>query len=181
MAEVTRLLQAIHRQYALAWWGLHGISHWGRVYESGLRLAPETHADPELILLFTLFHDACRMNEGLDPGHGQRGAELAAGLRGQLFDLPDSRFDLLYYACEKHTEGLTDGDPTVQTCWDSDRLDLARAGIRPAPDRLCTPSAREPEIIAWATDRSRRLVVPDIVHREWGLPGPGEARQAGNA
>ena len=173
------LLEVVHGQYALAWWGLHGVTHWARVYESGLRLAPETKADLEVVLLFTLLHDARRLNEGWDHGHGKRGAEFAAGLRGDLLQLSPRRFDVLYYACAKHTEGLTDGDPTVQTCWDADRLDLARAGIRPVPARLCTQAARLPETIAWATDRSERRVVPEFVHREWAIPGenpPVEAR-----
>lgn len=167
---VRPLLERIHRQYALDWWGLHGIGHWARVFESGQRLAPETLADQELILLFTLFHDARRTNEGWDHGHGLRGAELAASLR-EILRLSPQRFDLLYFACEKHTDGLTDADPTVQTCWDADRLDLPRAGIHPKPERLCTPAARAPEVIAWATGRSERRVVPEFVHREWAIPG----------
>lgn len=165
------LLEAIHGQYALSWWGLHGITHWARVYESGLRLAPDTAADLEVVLLFTLFHDARRINEGWDRGHGRRGADFAASLRGNLIQLSDRQFDLLYYACEMHTGGRTDGDPTVQTCWDADRLDLARAGIRPEAERLCTPAARAPETIAWATARSLQRVIPDFVHREWAVSG----------
>ena len=42
------------------------------------------------------------MNEVVDFGHGQRGAELAAELRGDLFDLCDADFELLYEACAKH-------------------------------------------------------------------------------
>ena len=50
-------------------------------------------------------------------------AELAASLRGDLFHLEPSRFDLLYHACEHHTDGGTEGDETILTCWDADRLD----------------------------------------------------------
>ena len=64
----------------------------------------------------------------MDDGHGQRGAELAAELRGTLFDLPDADFELLYEACARHTDGLTDADITIQTCWDADRLDLGPRG-----------------------------------------------------
>jgi uncharacterized protein len=46
------------------------------------------------------------------------------------------------------------GDVTVQTCWDADRLDLGRVGIRPVASRLCTPAARAPDVIAWAYARS---------------------------
>jgi uncharacterized protein len=40
------------------------------------------------------------------------------------FAADDDRFDLLYTACDLHTDGLTDGDVTIQACWDADRLDL---------------------------------------------------------
>ena len=44
---------------------------------------------------------------------------------------------ILHYACVHHTDGLTEGDVSVQACWDADRLDWGRVGIRPAPLRLC--------------------------------------------
>jgi uncharacterized protein len=76
---------------------------------------------------------------------------------------------LLYHACAFHTDGLTDGDPTVQTCWDADRLDLPRAGIHPSPERLCTPAAQQ--LIGWAADRSLRRMVPTLVSQEWAVAG----------
>jgi hypothetical protein len=36
-----------------------------------------------------------------------------------------------------------DGDITVQTCWDADRLDLPRVGIQPLPQFLCTEAAKK--------------------------------------
>jgi len=171
MASVAVLLQTIYDQYQLPWFGLHGVTHWARVYENGLRLAPATGADEQILLLFALFHDSRRTNEGWDEGHGRRGADYAAGLRGRTFDLTPSAFDLLYHACAFHTDGLTDGDPTVQTCWDADRLDLPRAGIHPSPDRLCTPAAQQLETIAWAADRSLRRMVPTLVSQEWAVAG----------
>ena len=171
MLSVPILLQTIHDQYQLPWFGLHGISHWARVYENALRLAPMTGADEQIVLLFALFHYTRRVNEGWDEGHGRRGADYAASLRRHAFHLTPTAFDLLYHACAFHTDGLIDGDPTVQTCWDADRLDLPRAGIYPAPDRLCTTSARVPEVIAWAADRSLRRVVPAIVSEDWAMTG----------
>jgi uncharacterized protein len=144
------------------------VTHWGRVLENGRRLAGETGADLDVLLLFCLFHDACRVNDGWDKGHGRRGAELALRLRGEAFELEPRRFDQLYHACALHTDGLTEGDITLQTCWDADRLDLARASILPRPDRLCTPAARQAEVIAWATERSRKRDVPSWLASEWG-------------
>jgi uncharacterized protein len=169
--DLSSLLRTVHDQYRLPWFGLHGVSHWARVYENGLRLAPLTGADEQLLLLFAIFHDARRVNEGWDDGHGRRGAELASSLRATALHLPPPQFDLLYHACALHTDGLVDGDPTVQTCWDADRLDLPRAGIEPSPQRLCTEPARREETIAWATERSVRRVVPPIVAGEWAVAG----------
>jgi uncharacterized protein len=53
-----------------------------------------------------------------------------------------------------HTDGMVAADPTTQTCWDADRLDLGRVGIRPNAELLCTPAARAPQIIEWAWQRS---------------------------
>ena len=100
-----------------------------------------------------IFHDSRRVNEGTDEGTARRGAELATQLRGDWFDLPDEDFDLLCFACARHTDGLMDGDITVRTCWDADRLDLGRVGICPEPKRLCTAAAKSPDILKWADGR----------------------------
>ena len=75
---------------------------------------------------------------------------------------------LLYKACHGHTHARTHPDVTVQTCWDSDRLDLGRVGITPHPSRLCTEVAKRPEIIKWADGRASFGVVPKFVLEEWG-------------
>ena len=81
-------------------------------------------------------------------------AELAAAFRSLHFQLSDERFDLLYTACADHTEGRTEGDVTIQTCWDSDRLDLGRVGVMPEPSRLCTTAARSRDMLLWADGRA---------------------------
>ncbi|HRH44082.1 MAG TPA: hypothetical protein PKY82_20795, partial [Pyrinomonadaceae bacterium] len=63
--------------------------------------------------------------------------------------------DLLTFACTHHNAGILEGDITVQTCWDADRLDLGRIGIRPNPQYLCTKTAKRVEIIEWAYNKSR--------------------------
>jgi len=164
---VRDLLEAIREQYLLDWDGLHGIGHWARVCENGLRIASGSGADAQVLTCFALFHDACRKNQGWDPGHGKRGADLAARLRGRVFDMDDTRFALLARACAGHTSGRSDPSPTVLACWDSDRLDLARAGISPDPSLLNTEAARDPELIAWASARSLARCIPDFVKSEW--------------
>jgi uncharacterized protein len=145
------LLEAIRGQCRLPSESIHGIAHWARVRTIGLRLAESTGADPTVVELFAVFHDACRVNEDRDPDHGRRGADLAARLQGHAFDLSETTFSHLLTACANHTDGHTEAPVTVQTCWDADRLDLGRVGIPPDPTRLCTPAARDPRLFAWAT------------------------------
>ncbi len=163
------LIQAILDQYTLALDGVHGVTHWARVLENGRRLAARTNANLAVVQLFAIFHDAKRRNEGRDHGHGRRGAEYAAELRGTLFTLSDHEFSLLYTACAHHTDGLTEGDVTVRTCWDADRLDLGRVGIEPAAPYLCTEAAHDAEILAWANRRSRARSAPALVRADWEI------------
>ena len=68
----------------------------------------------EVVQLFAVLHDSRRINDGVDDGHGQRGADLAVELRGDLFDLTDADFELLYFSLAHHTDGLIEADLTVQ-------------------------------------------------------------------
>lgn len=143
MIHVRPIMQAIVDGHRLPLSGIHGLRHWARVYENGLRVAEATGGDPELVLLFALFHDSRRENDHHDPEHGLRGGQLAKSLHGELFDIGSDRLATLDYACRHHTDGMTHADPTIQPCWDADRLDLARVGIQPDPKRLCTPAGGE--------------------------------------
>ena len=159
------ILRAILDGYALPARGDHGIVHWARVHENGMRLADATGADREVVALFAVFHDARRVDEFDDDGHGLRGGELARSLRGTLVHLDDARFDLLFEACRLHADGLTAGHPTLQACWDADRLDLGRVGITPDPARLCTDAARG--LRDWAHARAVAGHVPVGVLASW--------------
>jgi uncharacterized protein len=163
------IVHAILEEYALPWYGTHGLSHWARVLENGLRLAEETGANIEVVQLFAVFHDSRRVNEGIDDGHGERGAELALALRDEWLALSNDDFGLLCEACVGHTDGETDADITIQTCWDADRLDLGRVGICPEPNRLCTMTAKQPEVLKWADGRACFRVVPILVAGDWGI------------
>ena len=161
------LIRRILKEYKLPRDGIHGVAHWARVLETGLRLAETTGANPEVVRLFAVFHDGKRMNEGWDPDHGRRGGDFAASLRGTGFDLAPKDFDLLYDACAYHTDGLIDGKVTIQTCWDADRLDLGRVGIAPELKYLGTEAARELQNITWADERSQSHWVPEWVWDLW--------------
>ena len=163
----SQLIRAIREQYQLPWHGIHGVSHWARVLENGLRLAPLTGARPEVVSLFAIFHDSQRVNEGWDPDHGRRGAELALHLRDREFELSDDDFELLQTACILHADGLTEAEITIQTCWDADRLDLWRVGMWPDPRKLCTAAAKEWEMLQWSQGRSVGGHVPEFVTKQW--------------
>lgn len=160
------LVDVIRREFMLSWRGIHGASHWARVRNNGLRLAELTGANPDVVELFAFLHDLKRANDAVDPDHGRRAAEFIATLRESHIDLPDGDFEHLRYACEYHSDGMIRADVTVQTCWDADRLDLGRIGIRPQARYLCTSAAREPAMIEWAFLRSQRAA-----HRAGWIPG----------
>jgi len=162
------LILAILEQYALPLDGIHGIGHWARVYENGMSLADITGADHRVVSLFSVLHDACRFNEGSDPEHGKRGANLAVSFRGSFFDLPDDAFERLYEACSHHTHSHTHQDITIKTCWDADRLDLGRVGIMPDPECLCTDEAKTQAWIANAYNRSIESY-PEWLFELWGI------------
>ncbi len=150
------LVRLLRGRFVLDWRGIHGAPHWARVRENGIRLAEETGADVRIVELFAFLHDSCRLNDDHDPAHGHRAAEFARSLVGIHIDLDPQDLDLLVTACVGHSHGFLDGDITVRTCWDADRLDLGRVGIRPHADRLCTDAARDPMLIEWAYGRSIR-------------------------
>ncbi len=161
------ILQAIFEGYALSLDGEHGPRHWGRVLVNGRRLAEDTGTDLRVVEMFALFHDSRRKNEEIDNGHGKRGAKLAKTLHeAGALGLTDDQFDLLYNACAHHTGGKVKAHPTIQTCWDADRLDLGRVWITPKPRYLCTSAAKNPKMIEWAEERSHRNHEESVV-RTW--------------
>ncbi len=154
MHATSELITTIRAQFALDWHGIHGIQHWERVRDNGLRLALATGANSTVVELFAYLHDSRRLDDWEDRGHGPRAAVYLQTLRGRFFEISDEELDLLIHACRYHSDGLQEGDVTVLTCWDADRLDLGRVGIRPDPKYLCTTAARDLGLLAWSYHRS---------------------------
>ena len=150
----SELISFLRENFALECRGIHGAPHWARVRNNGLRLAESTGANIRVIEAFSLLHDSCRLNDDWDPEHGLRAGELARRLNKPFLELEVVELKLLVHACEGHSDGHLQADVTVQTCWDADRLDLGRVGIRPEASRLCTLAARHPAVIEWAHFRS---------------------------
>ncbi len=172
--DLLNIASEILKQYRLSPDGIHGVSHWGRVLETGMLISEKTGANLRVVQLFALFHDSCRENDGHDPEHGARGAILAGLMNGRFFRLPSEDVLLLQDACKRHTYGLTEADITIQTCCDSDRLDLLRVDKEPDPRWLCTSAARDSDLIAWANRRSREGMMTQFA--EALLWGPGRQK-----
>ena len=73
-----------------------------------------------------------------------------------MFEASTEEMNLLVEACTGHSDGNTEADITVQTCWGADRLDLGRVGVRPNPKYLCTAVAKEAGMLNGAYLRSVR-------------------------
>jgi uncharacterized protein len=148
------LLRRLRQDFRLDWHGIHGASHWARVRLNGVLLAQHTGARADVVELFAFLHDSQRWHDGRDRDHGKRAASYVLALQGEVLHLDRGGLEMLTYACASHSDGHTEADVTVQTCWDADRLDLGRVGIRPDATRLCTTAARTAELIQPAFTRS---------------------------
>jgi len=135
--------------------GFHGFTHWMRVLHNGRLLAETENANLKIVELFCLLHDTQRQNEDRDPEHGPRAADYAHSIRGRWYELENDEMELLDEALRYHSDGYVEADITVQVCWDADRLDLGRVGIRPADHKLCTATAKSPFVIEAAYTRSQ--------------------------
>ncbi|MEA9599865.1 hypothetical protein VC178_08190 [Polynucleobacter sp. AP-Sanab-80-C2] len=130
------LIQLIRSEFKLDWHGVHGANHWARVFHHGNNIGQLRNVDLLVVELFGFLHDSCRLNDGRDPLHGQRAAEFAHGIHGDFYSLHPKKLDQLCFALKHHSGGDISIDATIQTCWDSDRLDLGRVGIIPSPRYL---------------------------------------------
>ena len=154
MSVPTHLIDAVRARFALDWHGIHGAAHWTRVRHNGLLLAEATRADARVVEHFAFLHDSCRLHDGHDRHHGERAADWALELGPSWLGLAQEQLDLLVAACRGHSHGGLEAEVTVQVCWDADRLDLARVGILPRAERLCTAPARDEAFIEAAVRRS---------------------------
>jgi uncharacterized protein len=114
------------------------------VLSNGKTLAGRTPgADVLVVELFALLHDCRRTRDGYDINHGRKAAEGLNEIRGSLIFLSDEQFGLLESACRGHTDGDISEDPTIGCCWDADRLELSRVGIKPEQRFMSTQAARD--------------------------------------
>ena len=116
----------------------HGIEHWDRVARFG-RVLYEAGVDMNVVTAFAYLHDSERKDNFEDIKHGKRASELIDSIRASLLiELNDKQIIKLKRACELHTTERKTGDATIDACFDADRMDLLRVGIKPSPDRMAT-------------------------------------------
>ena len=132
------LWKQLTAHFSLGDCSLHGPDHWRRVEANGLQLSKLNGADETVVRLFAVFHDVERQNDGYDPEHGRRAAELALNIHETAYELASPQLNLLLEACRYHNDGLVSPDLTIGTCWDADRMDLPRVGITPDPEKMST-------------------------------------------
>lgn len=134
-------------EFATNGWELgetHGLPHWQRVERNGILLSlQDGHIRDDInikvVRHFAYLHDKCRLNNGTDVKHGSRVADMIPALRTTILrELTDEEVILLDKACRYHTTERKTGNPTIDVCFDADRLDLSRVGIRPNPKLMAT-------------------------------------------
>lgn len=144
------IIQLTKDTFQLNWKGVHGVSHWARVRINGLLIAKANGANQRVVELFAFLHDIKRETDFNDPSHGERAAQFVKSLSNELLEINSAEKQLLMLACQDHSKGFVEGDMTVRTCWDADRLDLGRGGQRPDTKKLCTEVAKQPEFFEQA-------------------------------
>ena len=113
--------------------------------------------------LFAYLHDVCREGDGYDLQHGERSAVLVGQLRDTLLkDLSDRQIKQLSEACRLHTVEHKTGDPTIDACFDADRLDLGRVGVTPDPERLATEIGKRLSVYSV---RNSPILVFEVLYR----------------
>lgn len=152
-------LDFLARTFRLSHNGDHGLEHWLRVLINGRLLAAENGADLKVVEHFALLHDVMRESENMDLHHGPRAAEFVKTIAGTWIKLEEHQLHQLIEACMYHSVGRINQNITVQTCWDADRLDLGRVGIKPRVAFLGSELARDQNFIEMAYLRSKKCFV----------------------
>ena len=156
---IRKALAIVRPQFRLNYaGGIHGLPHWSRVWYHGQQLARAADVNPSILAWFAYLHDSQRHDDGRDPLHGHRAADFATRQQrdGAITELSPTEFEQLCEAMRLHSDGHTVSDAAIIACWDADRLDLYRVGIRPLPHRMCTPHARHPATIQAAMRMSEQ-------------------------
>lgn len=121
---------------------IHGISHWKNVEKFAIFIAQYEDVNLRVMRAFAYFHDCKRENDEEDPGHGPRAAEYVEKYASKWLNFSDKEIWQLSAACRYHTADKLFNDITVLACYDCDRLDLPRIGIKVDVNLLYTETAK---------------------------------------
>lgn len=162
--KVEKSLRAV-MNLVLERWSLgptYGLGHWNRVYENGMKLITE-EVDPVVVAFFAYLHDSCRIDDDTDTYHGLRASEWIDEIRNSYLKvLTDEQFFKLKEACRLHTIERKTGDPTIDACFDADRLDLWRVGIKPDPEKMAT--AKGAGLAGQITDKKMKEFIDRLIY-----------------
>lgn len=163
------------KKFALEGWKLdktHGLPHWQRVERNGILLSLKEYKgnlyfrkdiNIKVMRLFAYLHDKCRLSNHGDWKHGERAADMLYVIRDTLLnDIDDEEFYLLERACRYHTSMHKTGNITIDTCFDADRLDLGRVGIKPHPMKMATKMGK---FYALFPDEFEKMAQRQIFHQ----------------
>lgn len=147
MHDWPALFEAVVNQFRLDQFGIHGPSHWTRVWDNVAELAT-TERCLTIGRYFAILHDSQRASDNEDKIHGPQAALYAHRVR-HMINLSESDFSVLCRAMGEHccakfyTNAQSEEEQIIQTCFDADRLDLPRCGYKVAELRLHSPGARQ--------------------------------------
>ncbi len=127
----SKLISEVHSGAPLLNSPFHGERHWIRVAVAGMAICSiVSEADPLVVALFALMHDCRRLDEGFDPDHGPRAADLVCHLF-ELSVLPISpvQAQLLQQASAGHSwarySDVTGAKPRAGSTQDSHLVEFA--------------------------------------------------------
>ena len=139
---IERLRKYAIRHSKMGDYSVHWIFHWDRVAKNADALLT-SDVDELVVKAFAYIHDVERVNESDDWQHGHRAALLVDEIRSSVLGfLNDQEIEQLKEACRLHTLRHRTENPTINACFDADRLDLGRVGIIPNPDKMATIAGR---------------------------------------
>lgn len=139
--QLRRLRRRCRREFPEDLGEGHGPAHWKRAAAFGRLLAEASgEVDPLVVEAFACLHDVKRRSNADDPSHGARAVLFIDSVRNShLGFLDNGQVSALQEACMLHTSALRTDDATINACFDADRADLLRVGVRPDPERMASP------------------------------------------
>lgn len=165
--------RAILDRYWLTLRGIHGLAHWARVYQNAILLRGDKDVDDTYLELFALLHDIGREHDGIDQSHGLKAASwmqlnLDGIVEGQHADTVSVA--VYYHTLARPGEKLDIDKPVrdvAEICWDADRLDIGRTGVRPHEKYFHTKSGISVLSKGEFDEFKDVMIVPDWVEYKW--------------